>query len=97
MYLLCITFKARIMETSIKRLGNSVGILLPSGLVRALNLSVGQSVNIESIDGNLVVKPKIAKRYTLKELVAQCNPKAPMPVEIKEWENMPLVGLENNG
>ncbi len=85
------------METSIKKLGNSVGILLPSVLVRTLNLSVGQPVDIESIDGNLVVKPKIAKRYSLKELVAQCNPKAPMPDEIKEWESMPLVGLENNG
>lgn len=85
------------METSIKKLGNSVGILLPSVLVRTLNLSVGQSVDIESVEGNLVVKPKITKRYSLKELVAQCNPKAPMPPEVTDWESMPLVGLENNG
>lgn len=85
------------METSIKKLGNSVGILLPSVLVRSLNLSVGQSVNIESVDGNLVVKPKIAKRYTLAELVAQCNLNAPMPKEVSEWENMPMVGLESHG
>lgn len=85
------------METSIKKLGNSVGILLPSVLVKSLNLSVGQSVNIESVDGNLVVKPKIAKRYTLAELVAQCNLNAPMPNEVSGWENMPMVGLENHG
>ena len=76
------------METSIKKLGNSAGILLPSVLMRALNLSVGQSVNIEMIGGNLLVKPQTARRYTLKELVAQCNPKAPMPAEVLEWENI---------
>lgn len=85
------------METSIKKLGNSVGILLPSILVKSLNLSVGQSVEIESLDGNLVVKPNQTRRYTLVELIAQCNPKAPMPAEIAGWENMPLVGLEDNG
>ena len=76
------------METSIKKLGNSAGILLPSVLMRALNLSVGQSVNIEMIGGNLLVKPQTARRYTLKELVAQCNPKAPMPAEVLDWENI---------
>lgn len=85
------------METSIKKLGNSAGILLPSVLMRALNLSVGQSVNIESVDGNLLVKPQSTKRYTLKELLAQCNANAPMPTEVNEWESAPLVGLENNG
>lgn len=76
------------MEIFIKKLGNSAGILLPSVLMRALNLSVGQSVNIEMIGGNLLVKPQTARRYTLKELVAQCNPKAPMPAEVLEWENI---------
>lgn len=76
------------MEVFIKKLGNSAGILLPSVLMRALNLSVGQSVNIEMIGGNLLVKPQTARRYTLKELVAQCNPKAPMPAEVLEWENI---------
>lgn len=85
------------METSIKKLGNSAGVLLPSALMRALNLSVGQTVNIETVDGNLLLKPKTAKRYTLKELLAQCNAKAPMPAEVAEWENMPSAGLESNG
>ena len=85
------------METSIKKLGNSAGILLPSVLMRALNLSVGQSVNIETVDGNLLVKPQTARRYTLKELLAQCNANVPMPAEVMEWENMPSVGLETNG
>ena len=76
------------MEIFVKKLGNSVGILLPSVLMRALNLSVGQSVNIEMIGGNLLVKPQTARRYTLKELVAQCNPKSPMPAEVLEWENI---------
>lgn len=84
------------MQTSIKKLGNSVGILLPAVLVKTLNLSVGQAVDIETVDGNLVLKPS-TPRYTLGELVAQCSPKAPMPSDISDWENMPSVGLEQHG
>lgn len=82
------------METSIKKLGNSAGILLPSALMKSLNLSVGQSVQIEPVDGNLLVKPKGAKRYTLQELMSQCDLNAPMPETLEAWENMIPVGLE---
>jgi uncharacterized protein (DUF2384 family) len=34
------------------------------------------------------------KFYSLNELVAQCDPIAPVPEEIREWENSPMVGIE---
>lgn len=34
------------------------------------------------------------KFYTLSDLVAQCDPDAPVPQEMKDWENATLVGLE---
>jgi antitoxin ChpS len=34
------------------------------------------------------------KFYTLSELVAQCDPEAPVPQEMKDWENAAPVGLE---
>jgi antitoxin ChpS len=34
------------------------------------------------------------KFYTLSDLVAQCDPDAPVPQEMKDWENATPVGLE---
>jgi len=35
-----------------------------------------------------------SKRYTLEELVEQCDSNAPMPKEIQDWDRSPTVGLE---
>ena len=34
------------------------------------------------------------KRYAFKDLVKQCDPSAPTPDDVKAWEQMPNVGLE---
>ncbi|MFA7268963.1 MAG: AbrB/MazE/SpoVT family DNA-binding domain-containing protein [Sterolibacterium sp.] len=82
------------METSIRKLGNSAGIILPAALLRSLKFEVGQTIEIEVEDGRLVVTPKMRKRYTAAELNAQCNPRAPMPEDIVAWEGVPMVGTE---
>ncbi|WP_303292182.1 hypothetical protein [Marinobacter sp. SS5-14b] len=34
------------------------------------------------------------KRYSLSDLVAQCDLSAPMPEALREWDQMVPVGLE---
>ncbi len=82
------------MELSIRKLGNSAGIILPAALLRALNLSVGSSVKAEEVDGALILTHSIKKRYSLNDLLAQCDPKAPVPEDMKAWNEMPPVGKE---
>ena len=82
------------METAIRKLGNSAGIILPAALLRSLKFEVGQTIDIEVEDGRLVVTPKRRKRYTAAELNAQCNPRAPMPEDIVAWERAPVAGSE---
>jgi len=82
------------METAIRKLGNSAGIILPAALLRSLKCKVGQTIDIEVEDGRLVVTPKRSKRYTAAELNAQCNPRAPMPDDVVAWERAPVVGSE---
>jgi len=82
------------METEIRKLGNSAGIILPAALLRTLKLEVGQAIDIEVEDGRLVVTPKRRKRYTAAELNALCNPRAPMPEDMVAWESAPVVGSE---
>ena len=36
------------------------------------------------------------KDYSLKDLVAQCDPDAPIPEELREWDEAPAVGLEQD-
>jgi hypothetical protein len=37
-----------------------------------------------------------SKKYSLKELIAQCDPVAPIPEELREWDRAPAVGLEKD-
>lgn len=86
------------MELPIRKLGNSAGIILPSALLRSLNLSVGSAVNAEQVKGKLVLTPAPKTRYTLNELMAQCDPKAPLSDDLaddlKKWDSMVPVGKE---
>ena len=82
------------METAIRKLGNSAGIILPAALLRSLKFEVGQAIDIEVEDGRLVVTPTRRKRYTAAELNAQCNPRAPMPEDIVAWDRASSVGSE---
>ena len=82
------------METAIRKLGNSAGIILPAALMRTLKFEVGQAIDIEVEDGRLVVTPKMRKRYTAAELNAQCDLRAPLPEDIVAWERAPVVGSE---
>lgn len=34
------------------------------------------------------------QKYALTDLVSQCDPTAPVPQEIQEWESTPAVGFE---
>jgi len=45
------------MKTNIINIGNSQGIILPSVLLRQLNLSFKSTVQVEIQDGNLIIKP----------------------------------------
>jgi len=82
------------MESAIRKLGNSAGIIVPAALLKSLKCEVGQVIELEVEDGRLLVTPKRSKRYTAAELNAQCNPRAPMPDDIVAWERAPAVGSE---
>ncbi len=83
------------MESAIRKLGNSAGIILPAPMLRTLSLEIGQAVDLNIEDGRLVVTAKTRKRYSASELNAQCDFNAPMPDDIKEWNQAPAVGTES--
>lgn len=81
------------MSITIKRWGNSNGVILPSLLLKQLGVTVGQSLDAEIRDGALILTP-VRPRYTLEELVAQCDPNAPAISEEEVWGKDAPVGNE---
>lgn len=75
------------MRITIKKWGNSTGMVIPGVVVKALNLKPGQSMEAEVRDYQLILTPVARKQYTLEQLLAQGNPDAPKIAEADVWGN----------
>ena len=67
--------------TSLRKVGGSVMLAVPPALLSILQLQPGAKVGIVVEKGRLVVQPQQRRRYTLDELLAQCDPKARLSKE----------------
>jgi antitoxin ChpS len=81
-------------ETNLRKVGGSVMLAVPPALLDILHLRPGAKVGLTVESGRLVVEPEPRPRYTLDELLAQCNPKARMRKEGREWLDAKPVGRE---
>jgi antitoxin ChpS len=80
--------------TNLRKVGGSVMLAVPPVILELLHLEVGSTVGL-AVDGErLVVDPKIKPRYTLDELLAKCDPNAPLTEEDRVWLDLPAVGRE---
>ena len=80
--------------TNLRKVGGSVMLAVPRALLDVLNLRAGAKVGLAVRSGRLVVDPRPRPRYTLEELLAECNPKAPQSDEDREWLDDRPVGGE---
>jgi antitoxin ChpS len=79
--------------TNLRKVGGSVMLAVPPALLDILHLQPGARVGIAVESGRLVVEPQQRRRYTLNELLAQCDPKAPRDKEERDWlESKPVGG-----
>jgi antitoxin ChpS len=76
-------------------------LAVPPALLDILRLQPGAKVGIAIESGRLVVEPRHQPRYTLKELLTQCdpkarrtNPKSRRSREDREWLDGKPVGGE---
>jgi len=69
--------------TNLRKVGGSVMLAVPPALLDILRLRPGAKVGLAVQSGRLIVEPR--PRYTLTELLAQCNPKAARTEEEREW------------
>jgi antitoxin ChpS len=76
--------------TNLRKVGGSTMLAIPPAILDLLHLQAGSAVE----NGRLIVRPQTKTRYTLDELLAQCDSAAPVTVEDREWMDTPPVGRE---
>jgi antitoxin ChpS len=80
--------------TNLRKVGGSIMLAVPPALLDVLSLRPGAKVGIAIESGRLVVDPQPRPRYTLNELLAQCDPRARRTKEEREWLDGKPVGGE---
>jgi antitoxin ChpS len=80
--------------TNLRKVGGSVMLAVPPALLDILRLNPGAKVGVTVENGRLIVEPRQRPRYTLDQLLAQCNPKAARRKEDREWLNSRPTGAE---
>ena len=80
--------------TTLRKVGGSVMLAVPPALLEVLNLSPGAEVGITIVDGELRVQPIRKKKYTLTELLGQCDYSDGPSDEDRAWDRLPPHGRE---
>jgi len=80
--------------TRLKKVGGSIMLAVPPAVLKTLGLSTDSEVGMTIDNGCLIIEPQKRPRYSLDELLAQCDPHAEMSDEDREWIDTPAVGKE---
>ncbi len=80
--------------TNLRKVGGSVMLAVPPALLDVLHLSAGAKVGMAVDNGRLVIEPQARSRYTLDELLAQCDASANLSTEDQEWLDAKPAGSE---
>ena len=81
------------MEIVLRKLGSNTVLAIPRPVLKDLGLVAGQSMALHcSADGTITLTRK--RKYTLKQLLAQCDLKAAPPRDLVLWGQARPVGQE---
>lgn len=79
---------------NLRKVGGSVMLAVPPAILDLLKLAAGAKVDIDVRDGRLVIEPRARPRYSLSDLLAQCDETASSSTEDRAWINAKPVGSE---
>jgi antitoxin ChpS len=82
--------------TNLRKVGGSVMLAVPPAILDQLQLKAGATVGLAVEGDKLILKAQKRPKYTVEELLAQCDYSAPLErtEEELEWLNAPPVGRE---
>ncbi len=82
------------LTTTLRKVGGSVMLAVPPVVLDMLRLKAGATVALAVNGERLIVETPEKPRYTLDELLAQCDAKAPLTKEDRNWIGLAPVGRE---
>lgn len=80
--------------SNLRKVGGSVMLAVPPAVLEMLQLGSGSAVNMAVESGRLIIEPEAKKKYTLQELLAQCDASAPASAEDTTWASSPAIDKE---
>jgi antitoxin ChpS len=80
--------------TNLRKVGGSIMLAVPPALLDIMHLTAGATVGLAIDRGCLVVSPNPRPRYTLDELLAQCDAHAEISESDRQWLNAAPIGNE---
>lgn len=82
------------LTSTLRTVGGSVMMAIPKPVLDSMGLGPNVKVALHIEDGRLVVEARPRPRYSLADLVAQCDADAALSEEAREWDEAPAVGDE---
>ena len=79
---------------TLRTVGGSVMMAIPKSLLETLGVAANAKLDLTVEEGKLVAVPRKRPKYTLDELLAQCDPDAPITEEERMWMDLEPVGRE---
>ena len=76
---------------TVQKLGDTLVLVVPPELQQEMQLAEGTKLEMQADQGKLIVR---RRKYTLQELLDQCDFSIPMTDEEREWIDAPAVGRE---
>ena len=81
------------ITTTIRAIGGSLAITIPKPIAHTLKLEADAKVSVTVKDGQMVMRAS-PKRYTLADLMSQCDLSLPETAEARAWSESAAVGRE---
>ncbi|MCA1793247.1 MAG: antitoxin [Desulfobacteraceae bacterium] len=80
--------------TNLRKVGGSIMLTVPPVILDLLQLHAGATVGLTVEHGRLLIEPTPRTRYSLDELLAQCDESAEISEEDRAWLESKPVGSE---
>lgn len=81
------------MKLSVQKWGNSAAVRLPIELLGILKVSLGDKLSVNIQPEGVLLKAAYPK-YSLTELIAQCDTSAPDSADMHSWGKVNPIGRE---
>lgn len=80
--------------SNLRKVCGSVMLAVPPAILEMLQMEPGSAVSMAVESGRLVIGPNVRKKYSLQELLAQCDASAPLSGEDGVWTGSGSTGSE---